>query len=447
MGPRLFCYFLVLGLWLMPQVTEAVPSFARQTGQACTSCHVQAFGPNLTPYGREFKLNGYTAGGPLTFPPFSAMIQGSFTHTNGDQEPPPEGFGSNNNLTLDEAALFYAGRILPKLGAFIELTYEGGTEDKLLLDNSDIRLANQAMFGGQELVYGISANNAPTVQDLWNTTPAWGFPFVSSPLAPTPAAAALIDSTLDGQVGGATAYLMWNRLVYLEAGGYASFSRDVQRSLGTFEEEQNKINGGAPYWRVVLQRQLQNHYFALGHFGFQANVFPEREESAGTDKYTDLGADATYQLFSSNNRHIFEFKATYIHEDQDLPASQALGLSANASNTLQTVRFNGAYTFAQTVGVALGYFNIWGSRDTGLYAPEEISGSASDRPDSEGFIAELDYIPFGKVNSLLAPWLNLRFALQYVGYTHFNGGDTNYDGFGRDASDNNTLYLNGWLIF
>jgi hypothetical protein len=102
---------------------------------------------------------------------------------------------------------------------------------------------------------------------------------------------------------------------------------------------------------------------------------------------------------------------------------------------------------AQTVGVTLGYFNTWGSRDTGLYAPEEISGSASGLPDSEGFIAEFDYIPFGKVNSLLAPWLNLRFALQYVGYTHFNGGDTNYDGFGRDASDNNTLYLNGWLIF
>src|SRR2546430_90552 len=219
MGPRLFCYFLVLGLWLMPQVTKAVPSFARQTGQACTSCHVQAFGPNLTPYGREFKLNGYTAGGLLKIPPLSAMIQGSFTHTNGDQEPPPEGFGRNNNLTLDEAALFYAGRILPKLGAFIELTYEGGTEDKLLLDNSDIRLANQSVFGGQELVYGISANNAPTVQDLWNTTPVWGFPFVRSRLAPTPAAAALIDSTLDGQVGAATAHLMWNRLRYLEAGG------------------------------------------------------------------------------------------------------------------------------------------------------------------------------------------------------------------------------------
>jgi hypothetical protein len=110
-------YFLVLGLWLMPQVTKAVPSFARQTGQACTQCHVQAFGPNLTPYGREFKLNGYTTGGSLKIPPFSAMIQGSFTHTNGDQEPPPEGFGSNNNLALDEAALSYAGRILPKLGA------------------------------------------------------------------------------------------------------------------------------------------------------------------------------------------------------------------------------------------------------------------------------------------------------------------------------------------
>ena len=35
----------------------AVPSFARQTGMACAACHTVF--PELTPFGREFKLNGY----------------------------------------------------------------------------------------------------------------------------------------------------------------------------------------------------------------------------------------------------------------------------------------------------------------------------------------------------------------------------------------------------
>src|SRR6266702_3930555 len=41
----------------------AVPSFAIQTGQPCAACHIGAFGPQLTPYGRAFKIGGYTQGG------------------------------------------------------------------------------------------------------------------------------------------------------------------------------------------------------------------------------------------------------------------------------------------------------------------------------------------------------------------------------------------------
>jgi hypothetical protein len=37
---------------------RAVPAFARQTGQRCIACHVSF--PELTPYGRYFKLTGYT---------------------------------------------------------------------------------------------------------------------------------------------------------------------------------------------------------------------------------------------------------------------------------------------------------------------------------------------------------------------------------------------------
>jgi hypothetical protein len=44
---------------------HALPSFARQTGQRCAACHVGGNWPQLTPWGRFFKLAGYTAGKSL----------------------------------------------------------------------------------------------------------------------------------------------------------------------------------------------------------------------------------------------------------------------------------------------------------------------------------------------------------------------------------------------
>ena len=52
------------GILIRPPTASAVPSFARQTGQPCATCHT-AF-PELTPFGRRFKLGGYTMGGGLT---------------------------------------------------------------------------------------------------------------------------------------------------------------------------------------------------------------------------------------------------------------------------------------------------------------------------------------------------------------------------------------------
>jgi len=45
------------------------------------------------------------------------------------------------------------------------------------------------------------------------------------------------------------------------------------------------------------------------------------------------------------------------------------------------------------------------------------------------------------------PWQNLRFQFQYVAYSKFNGASRNYDGAGRNASDNNTLYFLTWVLF
>src|SRR5207245_11081372 len=83
----------------------AVPAFAQQTGRNCAACHVGGFGPELTPFGREFKLGGYTLRMHGSVP-LSAMAIGSWTHTSKDQVPPPEHLSRNNTLVHDPASRF-----------------------------------------------------------------------------------------------------------------------------------------------------------------------------------------------------------------------------------------------------------------------------------------------------------------------------------------------------
>src|SRR3954469_20521904 len=108
-------YKLVAGVWigaapliaaaaLTSHGARAVPAFAQQTGQPCKSCHVGGFGPELTPFGREFKLGGYTLRAHSSVP-LAAMAVSSFTHSRKDQDPAPEHLRRNDNVTLDEAAI------------------------------------------------------------------------------------------------------------------------------------------------------------------------------------------------------------------------------------------------------------------------------------------------------------------------------------------------------
>jgi hypothetical protein len=76
---------LLVGL-LVPRLAMAIPSFAWQTGQPCAQCHVHAFGPALTAFGRQFKLNGYVWDRPdVPFIPLAVTLQASFTHTAASQ--------------------------------------------------------------------------------------------------------------------------------------------------------------------------------------------------------------------------------------------------------------------------------------------------------------------------------------------------------------------------
>ena len=141
----------IIGGLAMSANAWALPSFARQTGWSCATCHTSF--PQLTPMGRIFKLMGYTTENlqpqqkidakvgnvvHLLLPrisQFSIFVQASDTHVAGGQgvlgaAPRTSGAGQpvgrNNNLEVpQQVSLFYAGEVTPHVGDFLHITYNG----------------------------------------------------------------------------------------------------------------------------------------------------------------------------------------------------------------------------------------------------------------------------------------------------------------------------------
>jgi len=418
---------------------RAVPAFAAKTGQRCSACHIGGFGPQLTPFGRAFKLGGYTLDAGTNAFPLSAMAESSFVHTAKDQaDPPAPHYSTNDNLTLDQASLFVAGGIGGHVGGFMQFTYDG-VGRHFSWDNIDLRLTDTAKMFGKDVLFGLSLNNSPGIQDAWNTLPAWGFPYSDSDLVPAPAAGTILDGALAQTVLGTTAFIQWDQSLYAEAGLYWTPSNGFLKAFGA-DFGPGPIAGAAPYVRLAYQQDYGDQNFEIGTFGFFPRLHPGGDFTTGTsDRYSDVGFDASYQ-FMGNTSNIYTVNLRYTHEHQSLMASQALDIAANRSNSLDDFRIDGAYYWKDWIGGSVQWFNTWGSADELLYGD-----SATLKPDSSGFRFQVDATLWGTDVSPLGERFNMRIGLQYTLYTKFDGAATNYDGAGRNASDNNTLRLFTWF--
>jgi hypothetical protein len=421
-----------------------VPSFSRQTGLACSACHYQF--PQLTPFGRMFKLNGYTLTGLptigqpgdsvgreslklATIPPLAAMVVTGLTQTSRAQP------GAQNGTVSfpQQLSIFLAGQITPHVGIFTQFTY-AAADGGIGIDNVDLRWAKHVTVANRDMLFGFTLHNNPTVQDPWNTAPAWSFPFMSSDVAPSPAASTLIDGALGQQVAGLGAYSLYNDLLYTELTAYRSAPQGATEPLdGTAT---NVTKGVIPYWRVALQHAWPSTYGMIGTYGFAARLYPQGV-SGPTNNYTDAAIDA--QIEHQAKIGMWIGRAVFIHESQTLSAFAAAAPpeAANLHETLSTFRTNLTLEPSLRYGLTAGYFQTTGTSDAVIFAPASVTGSRTGSPNSRGEIGELT------VN----PWQNMRFGLQYVFYNMFNGASNDYDAAGRKAADNNTLFLYSWLAF
>ena len=429
-----------------PPKAEAVPSYARQTGLPCSGCHYTP--PELNPAGRRFKLMGYvdradetkvvkTDGAKkrsaldlLGTLPLSAWLETSFTST---KSPVPGTQNGTIELPQD-ISLFLSGAWTTHVGSFMQVTYDT-QDDHFSMDNTDIRYANSTKWGGKEFVYGLNLNNNPTVEDLWNSTPAWGFPFVADDWAPTPAAAPIIAS-LGQDVAGFGGYMMWNNHLYADAtfyrSGHVGASQPTDGNGFTYN-----IRGLAPYWRVAWQQLTGKTQYEVGTYGMHMRSSPGAITGL-EDNYTDFAFDAQIDR-TVVRTDVLSWRATFIRENSNFVASANLDppLASSGSHHLNTFLTNAEYHFGNKYSGAFGWFDTSGTADPLLFTQSAVSGSANGDPRGSGYIA----------NFSVWPWQNLQLSAQYTGYTKFNGGSTNYDGAGRNASGNNTVYLVARFIF
>jgi hypothetical protein len=437
---------LCVFLWSLPQA-YGLPSFARQTGQKCAACHVGGDWPQLTPWGRFFKLSGYTAGRGLVDKeggirvPVGLFGQAGLTwaaHANDSQ-----GQTVITENGMPEAYQF-TGEVATKITNFLGVFYEyqlGNTFPgwKGTSGAVDVRAVHFFHLHGYEILVGVDSNNNPTVQDVWNSTPDWNFPFYSSPQA-LGAPASPIISSLGGQAGSIGAYALLNRQVYVEASFYrAATGLWRWMSAGTSFQGggANYLEGYNPYWRAYWTQAHGPHSVMAGTFGVRASVFPDSSNPSGpADVFTDYGFDSQYQYLA--NTHKVTLRGSYIYERRAWDGSFPAGAAGTAKGNLKSLNLNGSYAYGNVWTFHAGYFLTNGNSDSTLYAVTIPAGDqVTASPKTTGYNLEVDrHIT-----------QNIQLMAQYRGYVQFNGLRHNIDGMGRNASDNNTLWLSAFFAF
>jgi hypothetical protein len=470
-----------LGISVLSTDASALPVFARQTGQNCVSCHAGGQFPELTPYGRMFKMTGYTIGDRTI--PFSVMGLASLAKLadTSKSDSPQDDFQKNGAPLFATGSVFVAGKVTDNIGAFAQVTYDNyvqGADGKFHghsnADNMDFRYADRFIDNNRDLVVGVSLNNNPSVSDPWNTAAAW-MQYVP---VPSPTSHQFIDGTAPypgfgsgGNIAGASAYMFWNKTLYAELGTYRTANQGLSfMSAGINDASTTKLRGSNnPYWRLALSHEWGPHNVMVGTSGMIAHVFDggsDVSDANNLGRFENTGVDAQYQYLL--DPHTVTVQLAYMRQVQTYSANTLAAAAppyflsdgvtpvaaVNSSDTTNIFRAKLSYIYQAKYGGSVAFFDRNGTTNTlnqsaGFDANGQITstdplatgitstrvtGNLSGNPATRGFTYEAFWMPAQYV----------RIGAQFTAYSKFNGATDNYDGFGRNARDNNTLFLYVW---
>jgi hypothetical protein len=456
---------LALAAGLLARPAHAIPVFARQTQQNCVACHVGGQYPELTPYGRYFKLTGFTQGvkqitdDGVGFP-VAMSVQFGVNHMakNDADGNPAAAAGTpidsrNGQLAPDQASIYAGGRINDNVGLFAQYTFAWDQGDRrhgtFGADNVDLRYADHFVTAQHDLVFGFSLNNDPGVTDVFNSSPAWAFPFQYS--ASGSGTAPPVQTALEGRYGGGTArginaYLYFDRSYYAEVGDYMASSGLL--NLLTYTTDPNApahngsvpLVGGNPYFRLAYTAAWGANNVMVGAFGMRSHVGDGSGSGLATS-YNDRGLDAQYQYIS--DPHVVSAQLRYTHEQISDPANLVY---ANSSANLRSFYAKAMYVYRAKYGAGLAYWSEQGSSDAhyadptagaNVFSCVDAPACTTGSPNTQVWIPAIFWQPLQ----------NLRLTVYRTFFTQFMGAGSNYDGYGRKASDNNSTYLYVWMDF
>jgi hypothetical protein len=479
LGAIVLCTATFMSKW-----ASALPIFARQTGQNCVACHAGGQFPELTPYGRMFKMTGYTIG-QRTVPLAAMAVVGMSKVANTGKDPDPQQtFAKNGDLVFTGGSLLIGGKITDNIGAFSQITYDnyagqavgtsgdndGNWRGHTSADNIDIRYADHFIGKGHDVVFGVSLNNNPSVSDPWNTASAW-MQYVP---VPSPGSSQFTDAntpfpgnSTDGNVAGLTAYMFLNRSIYGELGFYRTANQALSfMSAGIADADTTHLKGyDNPYWRLAYYHEWGPNNIMVGASGMSARIFDGSTDPSDSNAYNrvkTIGIDSQYQYLL--DPHTVTLQAVYQRQTTDYsPNSVADALSSwpnfyqadgvtpvappDSSDRVNILRLKGTYVYKAKYGGSVAFFNQTGNTNTlnqssgydntGTFNGTPTTGSLTGNPGMRGATLEAFWIPIQY----------LRVGAQYTLYTKYNGATSNYDGLGRNPSDNNTLFFYAWAAY
>jgi hypothetical protein len=436
--PSTITLFILFVIVLFTQTTSyALPAFANQTGQNCIACHAGGQYPELTPYGRMFKLTGYTIGERGLRASVMA-IGGASKMSNPDSvnnslaNNASSGLNTpykNGSLRFETASFFLAGKITDNIGAFSQVTYDnhnptdagGQYVGHSAVDGVDVRYADQFVNENSNIIYGVSLNNRPSIADPWNT--AWGW-MQYVPSSPNLGSNQYTDGGSNGPpypgngtsaagLAGINGYAFLNKSIYAELGLYRTAQRSFRFLNSGSPQIESTLKGTNPYWRLAYNKDWGAHSWMLGTSGMISrqydfnNPTPCLSDATCYQTAKVRGVDTQYQYLL--DPHTLTLQAVYQRQRFDTGA-QASGIAASDQTIM---RAKASYVYQAKYGGSYSYFNIPGG-------PELAT---------RGNTYELFYMPLQYV----------RLGLQYTTYNKLVNIDT--------PSDANTIRFYVWAAY
>ncbi len=453
---------------ILPHSANAVPSFARQTGLSCDTCHTVF--PHLTPFGRDFKLHGYTydyselikavreieknlakeeRGIPNLvinkIPMVSVRIVSMFNDQVGGGNVPsgkttagqgfvstPEGYSDESIVQVVKASnLFFAGEIAPNIGTFLEFTGPNDTGSETFgvgfLDL--VFLAPPITIHSHDFTFGVRVTDSVAADEPANTVGNFG---LTTTLMGMSDHNTLFDPYQSSIIIGGEAYAMLGGFskggIYGAVGIFhpTNSQTDTSYATGNLYGGPSTYQGGDlrgaqnvdEYFRLsVWLPGYKDIYSEIGGFGYHgsenmtASPLVSLTNQNYGDSYYNFGVDFQTQWIA--DKHLVELFAVYQrqHDSQFFGEDLFTGkFGQGESVTRQGFGIEADYYYKRTYGAYIRYFYEHSAQVQDLNVGATVLG--------------LSWFPYQNVNFRVETSLFNTYNRGSAQYGQFAGGST-----------------------